>query len=128
MSKHPSQPYNPDIANAFFRAGMIEAWGRGIEKVMQACRNAGRALPTLTYEKLGLWVEFSYPSMSPPSEKASQETTQERILALLQQEPTLTRTALAARIGITAGGIKYHLTRLTERGRIRHVGPTRRGY
>ncbi|MEK7814131.1 MAG: RNA-binding domain-containing protein, partial [Candidatus Desantisbacteria bacterium] len=24
--KHASQPYNPDIANAFFRSGMIEAW------------------------------------------------------------------------------------------------------
>jgi ATP-dependent DNA helicase RecG len=35
-SKHPSQPYNPDVANAFFRAGMIEAWGRGIERVIQA--------------------------------------------------------------------------------------------
>ena len=58
-SKHPSQPYNPDIANAFFRAGMIEAWGRGIEKVMQACREQGLAPPKLRYEKLGLWVEFS---------------------------------------------------------------------
>ena len=34
-SKHASQPFNPDIASTFFRAGMIEAWGRGIEK-MQA--------------------------------------------------------------------------------------------
>jgi len=28
IKKHPSQPYNPDIANAFFRAGLIESWGR----------------------------------------------------------------------------------------------------
>ena len=27
--KHSSQPFNPDIANVFFRAGEIEAWGRG---------------------------------------------------------------------------------------------------
>ncbi|MBT5269672.1 MAG: transcriptional regulator, partial [Candidatus Marinimicrobia bacterium] len=26
LRKHPSKPYNPDIANAFFRAGMIESW------------------------------------------------------------------------------------------------------
>ncbi|WP_141699170.1 winged helix-turn-helix transcriptional regulator, partial [Candidatus Thiosymbion oneisti] len=58
----------------------------------------------------------------------TQETTQERILALLRQEPTLTRKALAARIGVTANGIKYHLTKLTESGRIRHVGPTRKGH
>ena len=27
--KHPSRPFNPDVANCFFRAGLIEAWGRG---------------------------------------------------------------------------------------------------
>lgn len=29
LDKHPSKPYNPDIANAFFRSGYIESWGRG---------------------------------------------------------------------------------------------------
>ena len=33
MRRHRSKPYNPNIANAFFRAGYVEAWGRGIEKM-----------------------------------------------------------------------------------------------
>ena len=33
MQKHRSLPHNPDIANTFFRAGFIESWGRGIEKI-----------------------------------------------------------------------------------------------
>jgi ATP-dependent DNA helicase RecG len=33
MGKHPSCPFNPFLANAFFRAGYIESWGRGIEKI-----------------------------------------------------------------------------------------------
>ena len=36
LEKHASEPYNPDVANAFFRAGMIEAWGRGIEKILDS--------------------------------------------------------------------------------------------
>ncbi|MGO9471649.1 MAG: ATP-binding protein [Isosphaeraceae bacterium] len=36
-AKHPSRSFNPDIATAFFRAGMIEAWGRGIQRVLEAC-------------------------------------------------------------------------------------------
>ena len=28
MEKHESQPYNPDIADVFYRAGYIEHWGR----------------------------------------------------------------------------------------------------
>lgn len=58
-TKHPSQPYNPDIANALFRAGMIEAWGRGIEKIIQACLEWGALPPDLRYVEPGLWVEFT---------------------------------------------------------------------
>ncbi len=36
--KHPSKPYNPDIANTFFRAGYIESWGRGTIKIINACK------------------------------------------------------------------------------------------
>ncbi len=32
LGKHPSNPYNPLLANAFFRSGHIESWGRGIER------------------------------------------------------------------------------------------------
>lgn len=35
MEHHRSQPYNPNIANGFFRAGYVETWGRGIEKYVK---------------------------------------------------------------------------------------------
>ncbi len=60
--------------------------------------------------------------------RTTQETTQERILALLRTDPELTRNALAERVGISADGVKYHLARLREAGRIRHVGPTKKGH
>lgn len=47
---------------------------------------------------------------------------------LLRQDPTMTRRILAERIGITPDGIKYHLAKLRDAGRIRHVGPTKKGY
>lgn len=53
--------------------------------------------------------------------------TRDRILALLRSDPTLTRTALAPLIGITPNGVKYHLDKLKKAGRIRHIGPTRKG-
>jgi ATP-dependent DNA helicase RecG len=37
LGAHSSSPYNPAIANAFFRAGEIEAWGRGVERIFAAC-------------------------------------------------------------------------------------------
>ena len=57
--KHPSVPPNPDIANAFFRAGMIEAWGRGIQKIKDACRAEGAPMPLLRLDD-GMWIEFTF--------------------------------------------------------------------
>ena len=37
MSAHKSLSINPLIANAIFRSGQIEAWGRGIERIIKFC-------------------------------------------------------------------------------------------
>ncbi len=37
LQEHSSRPYNTDIANAFFRSGYVESWGRGIDKITEQC-------------------------------------------------------------------------------------------
>jgi ATP-dependent DNA helicase RecG len=59
---HSSKPYNPLVANAFFRAGEIEAWGRGIERILDACRDEGAPEPRLDFDSRDVWVEFPFPS------------------------------------------------------------------
>lgn len=58
IKKHSSQPYNPDIANAFFRSGHIELWGRGTIKIIDKCKEAGLPSPKYYYEPSDFWVEF----------------------------------------------------------------------
>ena len=58
LQKHPSRPYNPDIANAFFRSGYIESWGRGIEKMKEQCTKAGLPVPIITNEGSDFWITF----------------------------------------------------------------------
>ncbi|MBR3975633.1 MAG: putative DNA binding domain-containing protein [Clostridia bacterium] len=41
LKQHKSRPYNPLIANAFYRAGFIESWGRGIQKIKDSCIASG---------------------------------------------------------------------------------------
>jgi ATP-dependent DNA helicase RecG len=60
LSKHASIPFNPDVASVFFRAGMIESWGRGIERLLEACQEAHTPAPDLRYEHTALWVEFRF--------------------------------------------------------------------
>ncbi len=59
-TKHPSDPYNPDIANSFFRAGLIEAWGRGTIKILDECKKAKVATPSFKYDLSGFIIEFRY--------------------------------------------------------------------
>jgi len=58
LEKHASRPYNPDIANALFRSGYIESWGRGTLKIIKECKQAGIPEPVFSYESSDISVEF----------------------------------------------------------------------
>jgi ATP-dependent DNA helicase RecG len=51
----------------------------------------------------------------------------ERILALMQQQPTITARELAEALALSFDGISYHLKKLRAEGRVRHEGPTKAG-
>ena len=58
LQEHSSRPYNPDIANAFFRSGYVEAWGRGIDKITEQCIAAGLPAPQFLPDSSDFWVIF----------------------------------------------------------------------
>jgi ATP-dependent DNA helicase RecG len=58
-AKHSSSPYNPDIANVFFRVAFLESWGRGIDLIRNACRVHGSPEPRFDWDN-GLWVVFPF--------------------------------------------------------------------
>ena len=166
-----SHPRNPHLAYAFFRAGLIEAWGRGIRRIIEECERAGNPAPVWkpAPEGTGMRVRFPFSDAwqaadrearegpqvpatgkTSPSEttqkprsathKTTPDTTQEtahkttqesaagRILDCLRAEPSLTRSLLAERVGLTADGVKYHLKKLKAEGLIRRVGSRKHGH
>jgi len=150
ITKHPSKPFNPDIAATFFRAGLIEAWGRGTIKIMQACKLAGLPAPVFTYEPSGLTIEFKgkvAKGTTRKAQKATQETTREvqettrkttqktsqkmgdRIIEIIKANPAMGRSELSNLLGdISEGGVRYHLEKLKARGIIKRVGADKGGY
>ena len=42
-----SLPENPTIANVFYRCGMMESWGRGIELIISTCESEDLPKPTI---------------------------------------------------------------------------------
>lgn len=54
--RHSSYPRNPHIAEIFFKAGYIEAWGRGTTNIITECLTAGLPEPRLEEDQGGLRV------------------------------------------------------------------------
>ena len=128
LKKHSSQPFNPDLANTFFRAGMVELWGRGIDKMIESCRAESMPEPEFVVEANGFWVTFRFADEKVAGGKTTPKTSAAQIIIeLIEENPEITRKEMAALSGLTLDGVKYHLHKLKTAGKIRHTGPARSG-
>ena len=150
MSKHTSKPRNPKMAQVFYRAGFIEAWGRGYEKIMKAFDKANLKRPEFTVEQGGVTaviyreIFISVRGDQQPNqnrtktepkpnqtEQDTQKTTQKttrKILELITLNPYITRNEMAIECGVTSDAIKFQLKKLKEKGLIRRIGSDRSGF
>ena len=144
LGEHASHPFNPDIANAFFRAGEIETWGRGIQRIFAACKAAGSPKPKVRYEPNDLWLEFPFSKkyLAALGEKWGNQLsntlvetlvetpveTPNRILEALKCNPEMTLAEVAKAIGLSKSAVERASAKLVKAGKLRHVGPTKAGH
>lgn len=127
--KHASLPFNPDIANVFFRAGEIEAWGRGVERIFTACQMARLPSPEIRLESSGIWIVFRFlPAVKVETRVETRAKTPEQILEVLSSNPTLTLAEVAGTIGKSTSAVERAAAKLSEEGRLRFVGPKKGGH
>lgn len=91
---HDSVQRNPIIAEVFHRAGLIEKWGRGTNRVIEQCRAAGIAAPTFREVTGSTVVTFRVQVSATP-----QVTPQVIILLESAREPR-SREELQAALGL----------------------------
>lgn len=135
QKKHPSIPYNPLVASAFFRAGYIEAWGRGIEKINNECKLAGIPTPGINYDYAGLMLTFKSDIAGKVKVETQVETQVEKksktpalILHILSSHPGMTLAELAESTGKSLSTVERAASKLVKEGRLHHVGPKKGGY
>lgn len=140
MQPHDSIPYNPDIANVFYRAGYIETWGQGIQKICDECIALGAELPR--YEILGTGIRVYFPALKsalidqpkvPKGHSAKTDGTLDDTLALkiieiIRSKPDITLDQLSAEAGIARRTLVRYMSALKEAGRIERVGGKRYGH
>jgi ATP-dependent DNA helicase RecG len=153
LKQHSSQPFNPFVANAFFRAGEIEAWGRGIQRMLDACHAADAPAPKMRYEPGDLWVEFPFPKAyldiipaggeGKTAGKTPVETTRitkgemsgemsgkmsGKIVRMILENSHITVPEMARRLKRTERTIERQINKLKAAGIIGRVGPDKGGY
>jgi len=75
--EHPSKPRNQVIANAFYRRGLLESWGRGTLDMIRLCINAGHPEPEFL-EKGGCFTVRFLPIQVSPAAPRAEMTALER--------------------------------------------------
>lgn len=150
MNGH-SKIRNKAIANIFSQMGLVEAWGSGIKRILNAAKEYGLLEPkfqefdnmfrvelfrdslpmTLENKNIGETSEKHRRSIGEVSEK--QETvdfnsTQLEILKLLMENNRLSAVKLAEKIGVASRNIENNIKKLKELDILVRHGSPKNGY
>ena len=62
---HHSFPQNPTIADVLFKTTFLENWGSGVERMVDACREANLPEPEFNQNAAFVWVTFKRTAIQP---------------------------------------------------------------
>ena len=127
-----SVPRNPIIFDMFHRMNLIEKVGSGINRIKNLVREKGLKVKFETDEFFR--IIFYRPILKTVDKTTLKTTlkttpkTEEKILNIIKQNPSITKENLASQTAITIDGIKYHIKKLSKKGAIKWIGPSKGGY
>ena len=150
MNGH-SKIRNKGIANIFSQMGLVEAWGSGIKRILNAAEEYGLPKPKFQEFDNMFRVELFRNSFPMTNEKENiRETsekhrrsigeasevvwrtdlndTQQKIIKLLSEDHQLSAVKLAEKIGVASRNIENNIKKLKEYGILIRHGSPKNGY
>ena len=120
---------------------MIEAWGSGIPKLMEAMREYGLREPEFRDMEIGFRINL-YRYIEDVLEDATQSTTQvtqgttqvrlseedKAILVVIKEQHNITQKEIAAKLDWKVDRVKYYLNKMKRRNIVKRVGTSQKGY
>ena len=135
---------NEVIANALFKGGKTEGWGRGILDIFTLCKEAG--LPEPEYDFVPNFVCLTIRFKEPITPRLSGDKKDDRIndklndrlneelsapvrstYLLVRENPGIQRKGLSEKSGKSIPTIDRHLAELQEKGFVMHEGSKKTG-
>jgi ATP-dependent DNA helicase RecG len=148
-TEHNSKSPNPVLADACFKAGYIDTWGRGTLKIFKACEKAGMPEPQIIEKDGGIKVTLFKTSIKKtdtgPITKPSEEirdhfgTISERIrdqfgtkveatFKIIHEHPEYSAEKIAEELNVTSRTVENHQAKLKNAGYIQRKGDNVGGY
>ena len=139
------------IANTFFRAGYIESWGRGIQKIRESCEENGNKMAEYKVSSSEIMVMFQSLKIIETNQdykksfynrmKAYQQLlktdqgkrathnqfVQNAIIEIIKVNGEATQREMAEITGETLSTIKYHIEKMKKNGIIERNGSSQSG-
>ena len=147
INAHKSVSINPLVAGAIFRSGQIEAWGRGIERIIKLCVADNLPKPEFVITPQTFTICFH---TRDNSKKASVDenfgvntginaginaginvginNVQEEILNIIHKTPNVTAKSLSEMLKIDIRNVEKNLKTLKDKGLISRMGSRKTGY
>lgn len=147
FEKHRSKPYNPLIAQTFFKAGFIESWGRGFEKIKKECEEYGSPLPRVEIKSSGVMVKCvpskvymellnkmkdknvpdNVSQNVPDNVSQNLKEIEEEIMKNIIDNPYITQQQMADKLKVNRKTIQRGLNSLKGKNIIERIGSDRKG-
>lgn len=121
LDRHGSKAINPLVARAFYRAGHVESWGRGIKHIADACRECGTSPQTYRFTDSEVVTVFELREeqiVEPP------KFTERQLLLIswLKEHPASTRMEVSLGVGVSMATLKREFSELLKYGAVQRIG------
>lgn len=148
MKEGYSKIRNRALAHAFSYMNLIEAWGSGIPKLMEAMSEYGLCEPEFCDMEIGFRInlyrntEDALVDTTQGTERTTQGTTQvtqdttqvrlteedKAVLAAIKEQHNITQKEIAAKLGWKVDRVKYYLNKMKHWNIVKRVGTSQKGY
>jgi ATP-dependent DNA helicase RecG len=141
-----STPRNKQVADIFKEAGLIEKYGTGVKRIIEAFKQRGLKLPKFMEVGEGFKVVVyctplktplksaqktppMTPPMTPPIISPNKLTElEDKVLNLIKRDSSISVSGMARRLKISIDTVKEYVTKLKKKKRLKRVGPPKGGY
>ncbi len=145
FASHSSKPRNHKIANVFFKAGFIDAWGRGFQKIRDGFEADGIPMPRIenfcggvrVTIKRTVFMKLSHVGSSVGSDVTNSVTSlspvklterQQDMLELIRKNPFISAQQMSVVLSVVKRTIERDLADLQKKGILIREGNTSAGH